>query len=125
MINLIKKKCSYEYFYDKILNDKNFSFARYNDGEWGLILKKDPHYSVICGRWGKKMSKQGEILKEIVNNPVDYYIGISPWVLENWFNEVLDNSSNHDMMINSHIFHDLGKEEFLNLTEDKLFHSLK
>ena len=114
MINLIKKKCSYEYFYDKILNDKNFSFARYNDGEWGLILKKDPHYSVICGKWGKKMSKQGEILKEIVNNPVDYYIGISPWVLKNWLNEVLDNSSNHDMMINSHIFHDLGKEEFLN-----------
>jgi len=114
MINTIRQRISYNDFHLKIENSENFSFARYNDGEWGLILKKNPNYSVICGRWGKEMSKQGEILKEIVNNPVDYYIGISPWVLKNWLDEVLDNSSNHNMMINSHIFHDLGKERFLN-----------
>ena len=114
MINTIRQRISYNDFHHKIKNSDNFSFARYNDGEWGLILKKNPNYSVICGRWGEEMSKQGEILKEIVNNPVDYYIGISPLVLKNWLDEMLNNSSNHDMMINSHIFHDLGKEEFLN-----------
>jgi hypothetical protein len=114
MINTIRQRISYNDFHHKIKNSDNFSFARYNDGEWGLILKKNPNYSVICGRWGEEMSKQGEILKEIVNNPVDYYIGISPWVLKNWLDEVLNNSSNHNMMINSHIFHDLGKEKFLN-----------
>jgi len=122
IVNSIKKKGSYGDFYNKILNNENFSFARYNDGEWGLILKKNPNYSVIIKRWGEEMSKQGEILKEIVNNPVDYYIGISHWVLKNWLDEVLENSSNHDMMINSHIFHDLSKEKllsFLNLLKQR------
>jgi hypothetical protein len=114
MINTIRQRISYDDFHHKIENSENFSFARYNDGEWGLILKKNPNYSLICERWGEEMSKQGEILKEIVNNPVDYYIGISPWVLKNWLDEVLENSSNHNMMINSHIFHDLSKEKLLN-----------
>jgi hypothetical protein len=117
IVNSIKKKGLYGDFYNKILNNENFSFARYNDGEWGLILKKNPHYSLICERWGKEMSKQGEILKEIVNNPVDYYIGISPWVLKNWGDDMLENSNNHDKMINSHIFHDLSKVDFLNFLE--------
>jgi hypothetical protein len=117
IVNSIKKKGSYGDFYNKILNNENFSFARYNDGEWGLILKKNPNYSVIIKRWGEEMSKQGEILKEIVNNPVDYYIGISPWVLKNWGDDMLENSNNHDKMINSHIFHDLSKIDFLNFLE--------
>jgi hypothetical protein len=117
ILNSIKKKGSYEYFYNKILNNDNFSFVRYNDGEWGLILKKEPHHSTILRKWGQEISKQGDLLKDIVNSPIDYYIGISPWVLKTWGDDMLKNSSNHDKMINSHIFHDLSKVDILNFLE--------
>ena len=123
-IKIIKDKVSYSDFYNWISNGKCFSFARYNDGEWGLILKKEPHYSTMYRKWrdsSPSFEHYGIILKEIISNPIRYYIGISPWVLKEWGSEILNNI-NDEMVINSHILHDLSKKnliDFLNLLKTK------
>ena len=118
-IKIIKDKVSYSDFCNWISNDKCFSFARYNDGEWGLILKKEPHYSTMYRKWGDtspSLEHYGDILKEIINSPIEYYMGISPWVLKEWGEEILNNIDNK-MIINSHILHDLSKKDLINFLD--------
>ena len=77
-------------FVDNIKNKQNFSFIRYGDGEWALMLKKNPVYKKAAMKWGPSILQTGEwMLNHIKQNP-GYVIGIQPLALRSWSDEILE-----------------------------------
>ena len=113
---------TFKIFTDNIKINKHFSFVRFNDGELGMVLKRDPIYSAVCKRWGKQMSDECEKLLNILNKPLRYFVGVDSKYLrgiENEFTEIINPNLN---LVTSHVFHYQTKDkflDFLNILKEK------
>lgn len=118
----IKHKTIYPDIIDWVKNGQHFSFSRFNDGEWGLILKKEPHYSTIERKWGYSFSGWSKVLRELVEKPLEYFVGVNPNIARDWGDDIERVSNRNINMVNSEVIHSLtiGKfRGFLNLLKTK------
>jgi len=107
-------------FVDNIKNKQNFSFIRYGDGEWALMLKKNPVYKKAGMKWGPSILQTGEwMLNHIKQNP-GYIIGIQPLALRHWSDEILEIVKDYKNLANSDTFHKNSIKNNLNLLFDEL-----
>ena len=108
----IKKNTIYPELLEWVENGKHFSFARYNDGEWGIILKKQPHYGVIESRWGFSFDKISDELLSIVEKPLEYFVGIPPKLWREWRRDISSVLNNKIIPVNSETLHELPMDTF-------------
>jgi len=104
----------YDFFIDKLLKKEPFSFVRYGDGEWGLILKAEP----MCTN---HLLVTGEIMKKILANSPDYYVGLQPLAVRHWEKEIMEFLPPGIKLSNSDVFHRKSIRGHL----DSFFESLK
>jgi hypothetical protein len=103
MINIDKNL--FEEFVTNIEESKNFSFSRWGDGEWALILKKEPTYTHIEKKWGPELLKNGSTLKNIILSSPKYIIGMQPLAYNNWKDDIEAFIPKDVETANSDIFH--------------------
>ena len=113
----IKNNTIYPELLDWVKNDKHFSFARYNDGEWGIILEKQPHYDTIKRRWGIPLNELTYKLKSIVEKPLEYFVGIPHKLVMGWFEDIESVINPNIKPINSEIIHSRPFKEFKDFLE--------
>ena len=80
----------YAEFVENIKKGKHFSFIRYGDGEWALMLKRDPIYRKAVTRWGPSVIKVGEWMLNHLKQSPSYYVGIQPLALRHWGSDILN-----------------------------------
>ncbi len=95
----------YDTFIKNLEENIHFSFSRYGDGEWALILKKDPVFSRLKIRWGNDIEETGNILRECILSKPEYYVGIQPLAVRMFGDEILNFLPEDIILCNSDIFH--------------------
>jgi hypothetical protein len=78
----------YKEFVNNLKSYKNFSFARYGDGEWALALNKEPVYSHLVKKWGESITSAGEDLKRVLLSSPKYEIGVQPLSYNQWGDDI-------------------------------------
>jgi hypothetical protein len=72
-------------------NKSNFSFVRYGDGEWSLIMKKDPPLTHITNLWGPEILSMGDWLGGSIKDAPradNYYVGMQPLAVHLWREDI-------------------------------------
>lgn len=96
----------YQEILENIKNGKNFSFVRYGDGEWGMILKKPQDWYIRMGKnWGPEIYAAADEMRQIILSHPKYIIGMQPSGLSRMKEDVLDLVGNYDNLVNANIFH--------------------
>lgn len=102
-------------FVENIYNRQNFSFIRYGDGEWALMLKKHPVYKKAQMKWGNSILQAGEWMLNHIKENSGYIIGIQPLALRHWSKEILEIIGTYKNVTNSDTFHKNSIKNNLNL----------
>lgn len=79
--NISHEYLSYPSLVKLIKKKKNFSYARYQDGEWTCMLKIEPHFSNKIPKYGIEIDALGDQLLNIIKSQPKYYIAINAGVL--------------------------------------------
>jgi len=111
-IDIINKN-HYNKFIKMLEKEEGFSFIRMGDGEWGLIFKKDPKFSVIKRRWNDSIFLDyfSTNLKKIAKKENNYYFGIQPYALRLYTNDILEIIPDNADFSNADAFHKASKSE--------------
>lgn len=102
----------YDEFMDKLKTQQNFSLVRYGDGEWAVILKKEPLYSSVILRRFEKVDgliRSGDVMLNIIKSSPKYYFGLQNLALNLW-PEDIENTIPADVnVVNSDMLHRLSE----------------
>jgi hypothetical protein len=88
----------------KLENNENFHFARYGDGEWGIVFKNELFTTHILKRWGDSLIPFSDVLRKVIESKPKYYFGVQNLAYSLWPKEIDDMIEGIDC-VNSDIFH--------------------
>lgn len=99
----------YNEMLEKIKNEQNFSFVRWGDGEWAIILKNEI-YKHLIKKWGDVFEKTRiELLKILESNP-EYYFGIQNFAYNMWKEDIDKITSEFKNIVKSDSLHNRSKK---------------
>ena len=111
----------YEDIIRKVNEVEHFTFVRYGDGEWALMLKKEPKYSQILANWNYTISSIGGILLKILKSSPEYFFGVQPLAYSLWKEDIDKAIPDNVRVMDADILH---KKSLLGDIDD-FFESLK
>lgn len=124
-VNDLRSLNNFSMFMKYLKQRKGFSFLRLGDGEWGLMLRRNPVYGVISKRWDGSYLIEEAIprLNKIVESKPTYYLGIQPHAFGLFTEDIIQKVPDGCNYCNSDIFHSKSQagelDEFFKILKDR------
>jgi hypothetical protein len=111
----------YEDILQNLKDKKHFSFVRYGDGEWGMMIKKPYDWYQRMGvSWGPEIYDAAEEMKKIILSHPKYIIGIQPSGLRRMEEDIMLMVGEYENLVNANIFHTRSEKDQLGTFFDVL-----